>query len=141
MFSSRLQLREISPSHTGWDPSPCHRDASLYVCLSLVALVCVRKPRRWMRGGIGGRGVVSRGVADGGGGGPDPRTFENREGRPPPPDSRMKWPKSGVFFRLLWYFGVFWGWPPCRRFDPPLKNPWRRPWWCRTAPRVFPVWI
>ena len=48
-----------------------------------------------------------------------------------PPDSRMKWPKSGVFSRILGYFGV--GWPPCRRFDPPpppspLKNPWRRPW-------------
>ena len=38
---------------------------------------------------------------------------------PPPPDSRMKWPKSGVF-RFLGYFGV--GWPPCRRFDPPTQK-------------------
>ena len=30
-----------------------------------------------------------------------------------------------MFFRFLGYFGV--GWPPCWRFDPPLKNPWRRP--------------
>ena len=29
------------------------------------------------------------------------------------------------FFRLLGYFEV--GWSPCRRFDPALKNPWRRP--------------
>ena len=45
-----------------------------------------------------------RGVADGGGGsgGPDPSIFENREVRPQ--DSRMMWPKSGVFpiFRVFW---------------------------------------
>ena len=31
-----------------------------------------------------------------------------------------------MFFRFLGDFGV--GWPPCRRFYPSLKNPWRRPW-------------
>ena len=45
--------------------------------------------------------VKGRGVADGGRG-PDPRTFEKWGFDPP--DSRMMWPKSGVFpiFRVFW---------------------------------------
>ena len=53
---------------------------------------------------FGGRRVNHRGRQGrrrrgAGGGGPDNRTFENWVVRPPPPpaDSRMKWPKSGVF--------------------------------------------
>ena len=66
------------------------------------------------RGGGRGGGVV---------GGPDPRTFENRGGRPP--DSRMKGPKSGVFP----IFRVFWGrLATLSAIRPPLKNPWLRPW-------------
>ena len=42
-----------------------------------------------------------------------------------PPRFENEVAKIRCFFRFLWYFGV--GWPPCRRFDPPLKNPWRRP--------------
>ena len=64
----------------------------------------------------------------GGVGGPDPRTFENRVGGPPRFKNEVT--KIRCFFRFLGYFGV--GWPPCRRFDPPLKNPWRRPWFCAT---------
>ena len=60
----------------------------------------------------------------GGSGGPDPRTFENWVVRPPRFENEVA--KIRCFFRFLGYFGV--GWPPCRRFDPPLKNPWRRPW-------------
>ena len=51
----------------------------------------------------------------GGSGDPDPRTFENREVRPPRFENEVA--KIRCFFRFLWYFGV--GWPPCRRFDPP----------------------
>ena len=66
-------------------------------------------------------------------GGPDPRTFENRAGRPPPPDSRMKWPKSGIFP----IFRVFWGrlaTLPTIRPPPPLKNR-------GDAPAALPVLI
>ena len=45
-----------------------------------------------------------------------------------PPDSRMKWPKSGVFSDFMVFFWV--GWPHFSQFvspPPTLKNPWRRP--------------
>ena len=50
---------------------------------------------------------------------PDPRTFENRVGGPPRFENEVA--KIRCFFRFLGYFGL--GWPPCRRFYPPLKNP------------------
>ena len=53
-----------------------------------------------------------------GGGGPDPRTFENRAVRPPRFENEVA--KIRCFFRFLGYFGV--GWPPCRRFDPPTQK-------------------
>ena len=48
----------------------------------------------------------SRGVADGVVGGPDPRTFENRVVRPPPPQIREWSGQNTVFFSI---FRVFWG--------------------------------
>ena len=44
--------------------------------MSVRGVVCHTTPRTLM--------VLPRGVADGGVGGPDPRTFENRAVRPPP---------------------------------------------------------
>ena len=58
-----------------------------------------------------------------GGGGPLGEKF--RRGRPP--DSRMKWPESEAFP----VFGVGSPLANCRRFVPPLKNPWRRPSYTR----------
>ena len=71
---------------------------------------------------------MPRGVADGGsgGGGPDPALLKT--GRVDSPRFENEVAQNPVFFRFLGYFGV--GWPPCRRFDPPLKKPWRRPWLC-----------
>ena len=83
-----------------------------FVDLRLQALLQKKKSTNPCKQGRRRRGV--------GGPGPEPRTFENRVVRSP--DSRMKRPKSGVFFDFFWV-----GWPACRRFDPPLKNPWRRP--------------
>ena len=46
-------------------------------------------------------GKICRGVADGGevggGGVLTPALLKTRDFDPPPPDSRIKWPKSGVF--------------------------------------------
>ena len=72
---------------------------------------------------------VPRGVANGGGGG------ESKGSWPPHFWKPGRWTPRFVnevakircfLSPILGYFGV--GWPPCRRFDPPLKNPWRRPW-------------
>ena len=66
----------------------------------------------------------SRGVADGVVGGSRPPHFW-KPGRSTPPPQIREWSgQNTVFFRFLGYFGV--GWPNCRQFDPPLKNPWRR---------------
>ena len=53
----------------------------------------------------------------------------------PPPRFENEVVKIRCFFRFLGYFGI--GWPPCRRFDPPLKNPWRRPWLWQNLDRKF----
>ena len=66
---------------------------------------------------------TNRGVADGGVGGYWPPHFW-KPGRSTP-QIREWGGQNPVFFR---FFGCFGGLPPCRRFDPPLKNPWRRTW-------------